>query len=127
MSAQDSLKKHADDFKDDPSLAVHIFGPRAESDENNAGGLLYPAKTKEIADTIASILSIEPNAIHVESYVAVDKDKDSKTPRPALVHTAAGRMIFDYDPKGGDRKEPFAWRIIWERSQILGDQWSAAK
>ncbi len=80
-----------------------------------------------MADTIASILSIDAKVINLESYEGVDKKADDLTPRPLLKHTAAGHMIFDYDPKGGDRKEPFAWRIIWERSQILGQQWSAPR
>ncbi len=125
--AQDSLTKHADDFKNDPNLEVYILGPRAESDETNAGGLLYPDKTEKMARTIATILSIDFKTIQQESYVGVDKDKDKKLPKPVLSHTAAGHMIFDYDPKGGDRKEPFAWRIIWQRDQILGQQWSVPK
>jgi len=122
--AQDSLTRHADDFKNDPNLQVSILGPRAEKDEKNAGGLLYPDKTEKMAKTIASILDIDYNAIQQESYVGVDKNKDIDG---VLDNTAAGHMIFDYDPKAGDRREPFAWRIIWERSQILGHQWSATK
>lgn len=80
-----------------------------------------------MANTIASILSIDASAIQQESYIGIDKKEDDKIPQPVLRTTATGHMIFDYDPKGGNRQEPFAWRIIWQRYQILGQQWSAPK
>ena len=70
--------------------------------------------------TVATILGIEVEEVKVRTYIAVDKKKDSSN---ALSNTAAGHMIFDFDPTGGDRKEPFAWRIIWQNSLIDADQW----
>ena len=79
-----------------------------------------------MASTVATILGIPANQVQLNTYVGVDKDKDPD----ALTTTAAGHMIFDYDPTGGPastRRTPFAaWRIIWQKSQILADQWNPA-
>lgn len=78
-----------------------------------------------MASTVATILGVTPDKVITETYVSVDKQKDPK----ALDNTAAGHMIFDYDPTGGpggNRRTPWAaWRIIWQKELILADQWPA--
>jgi len=73
-----------------------------------------------MAHTIATILGISDDQVTQATYLSVDKKKDKTD---ALGSTAAGHMIFDYDPTGGNRREPRAWRIIWQNSLILGQQW----
>ena len=76
-----------------------------------------------MASTIASILGIDTNKVVQKTYVPADGVKDKEL----LKATAAGRMIFDYDPTGGpggNRRVPkAAWRIIWQKELILADQW----
>ena len=74
-----------------------------------------------MADTIAVILGINVNQVTKVKYLAVDKEKDHEI----LDTTAAGHLIFNYDPKDGHRKHPSrAWRIIWENRLIDADQWA---
>ncbi len=79
-----------------------------------------------MAATVAAILGISPDSVIQETYVGVDKKMDTQ----ALSVSAAGHMVFDYDPKGGPgsmRRAPLAaWRDIWQREQILADQWDSA-
>lgn len=79
-----------------------------------------------MASTVATILGVTPDKVIQDTYVGVDKKKNPQ----ALKTTAAGHMIFDYDPTGGPggtRRAPWAaWRIIWQRDQILADQWDPA-
>ena len=75
-----------------------------------------------MADTIAPMLGINANQVKLHRYAAVDKLKDGTD---QLGVTAAGHMIFDYDPQAGDRKEPMSWRIIWERGILDLQQWPA--
>ena len=76
-----------------------------------------------MASTIASILGIDTNKVVQKTYVPADGALDEEL----LKNTAAGRMIFDYDPTGGPeatRRVPKAgWRIIWQKELILADQW----
>lgn len=124
---------HAADFKDDKNdsldvrkkkLAAYIYSPKAEHDERNAGGLLYKDKVKEMAATVAAILDIDVQRVETRAYDAVDKEKDRKKEN-MLVNTAAGKLIFDYDPDCGDRKEPIGWRLIWQNQVIDVRQWAA--
>lgn len=73
-----------------------------------------------MAKAVADALGVDVSAVQQVPYLAVDKAKDRTN---ALDNTAAGRMIFDYDPQGAGRRRP-AWRIIWQNSQILADFWS---
>ena len=120
--AQDSLSQHSADFKGDPHLVAWILSPQAEPDEENAGGLLYADRLQQMANTIAPILGISADQVKLHPYVAVDAAKDTTD---QLGRTAAGRMIFDYDPNAGDRQEPVSWRIIWERGILDLQQWRA--
>ena len=70
--------------------------------------------------TVATILGIEPEEVKVQTYKAIDKARDTSN---ALYNTATGHMIFDFNPTGGSRKEPFAWSIIWQNSQIDAERW----
>lgn len=76
-----------------------------------------------MASTVATILGVTPDKVTQDTYVGIDKKKDPQ----GLKTTAAGHMIFDYDPTGGPggtRRTPWAaWRIIWQKEQILADQW----
>ena len=76
-----------------------------------------------MASTIASILGLDTNKVVQKTYVPADGAVDEEL----LKNTAAGRMIFDYDPTGGPeatRRVPkAAWRIIWQKELILADQW----
>ena len=120
--AQDSLAQHSADFKGDPHLVAWILSPRAEPDEPNPGGFIYERKVKQMADTIAPILGINADQVKLHVYDAVDMEKDTTN---KLRDTAAGRMIFDYDPEAGDKKEPVAWRIIWQNGILDLQQWPA--
>ena len=62
--------------------------------------------------------------VSTATYVATRKDKDGG--QTALDTTAAGHMLFEYDPQGVGkrRQEQRAWRILWQRSQIMADQWT---
>ena len=79
-----------------------------------------------MASIVATILGIRPQDVSQNTYVAAD----GITHKDALDNTAVGRMIFDYDPTGGPggtRRAPeAAWRIIWQKEQILADQWKRA-
>ena len=80
-----------------------------------------------MASTVATILGVAKNKVTQMTYVAIDSNEDSDD---QLTNTAAGRMIFDYDPTGGPggtESEPYAaWRILWQRDQIAIDQWNPA-
>ena len=121
--AQDSLQQHAADFQGDVNLHAYILTPARGNTANN--NPLYPAKIRLMASTVANILGITPDQVSQNTYVAVDGSIDKNI----LKNTAAGRMLFDYDPTGGPlgtRRKPYAaWRIIWQKEQILADQWPA--
>ena len=73
--------------------------------------------------TVATVLGVQADRVQAKTYVAFDKNKHSEV----LKDTAAGRMIFDYDPRGGPdskRRTPqAAWRILWQNEQIDADAW----
>ena len=71
-------------------------------------------------ETVATILGIDVDKVKIMTYIAVDKGRDTSG---SLTETAAGHMIFDFDPSGGSKDKPYAWRIIWQNSQIGADQW----
>ena len=77
-----------------------------------------------MVDTVASILGIDANEVKLHAYEAVDKARDTAN---VLGETAAGRLVSDYDPKAGDRKEPVSWRIIWQNGILDLQQWAAPK
>ena len=77
-----------------------------------------------MAKKVAEILDIDVPRVKNVTYLAVDKAKDKTN---ALSKTATGHMIFDFDPSGGSRGMPYAWRIIWQNSLIAGDQWKPSK
>lgn len=123
---------HAEDFKDDPNLIVEIFSPIAQRDERPWGatagstknplGLLYPAKVQRIAQTVSNILHFPLLKVNLNGYHAVDKedlddDEESSGDR-LLKETAAGHVLFDYDPRGLGRGEQ-TWRLVWEREELF--------
>ena len=85
-----------------------------------SGEPLYSKKIAKMRESVASILGISVEKVNVRTYVAVDKKKDGSN---ALETTAAGHMIFEFDPTGTGRRKA-AWRIIWENSLIDADEWS---
>ncbi len=93
---------------------------------NPNGQFEYPNKIKSMASTVATILGVTPDKVIQKTYVALDAKQSANV----LKNTAAGHMIFDYDPRGGpagSESEPYAaWRIIWQREQIDADQWNRA-
>ncbi|KAL8776565.1 MAG: hypothetical protein Q9213_008222 [Squamulea squamosa] len=127
IEAQDSLQQHAADFTNDPNLVVYILSPDTSLDPAHPTGVFqYSDEINTMASTVANVLNIPRAKVQTETYVAVDKSKDEeKGEKQAILETtAAGHMIFDYDPAGGSRRSPMAqWRIIWQRAQILGDEW----
>ena len=120
FQAQDSLQQHADDFKGADGLTVYIVTPDRSS-KALTGIPYYPAKVPAMAQTVATILGISKEEVKIKTYIPVDKKKDKSD---SLTQTAAGHMIFDFDPDEGSRRGGFyAWRIIWENSQIAADLW----
>lgn len=115
---QDSLAQHAADFTGD-GLTVIIMTPD-RSVKNPEGNPFYPAKIRDMKAAVAAALNIDGERVTVNTYAPVDKKKDTTN---ALKTTAAGHMIFDFDPKGGSRATPYAWRIIWQRNILAGDEW----
>ena len=113
------MKKHADDFKGADGLVAYIVTPD-KSSKAVTGVPYYPAKIPKMRHTVADILGIKDDEVKIQTYIPVDKKKDTSG---SLKNTAAGHMIFDFDPKGGSRAEPYSWRIIWQNSQIDADQW----
>ena len=91
------------------------------SSKTHTGYAMYPAKVRKMASTVATILGISDEEVKIEIYTPVDKGKDKTK---SLEETAAGHMIFDFDPKGGSKAKPYAWRILWQNSQLDADQWS---
>lgn len=63
---------------------------------------------------------IPAGKVYVATYVPAHKDSI------ALQETAAGHMLFDYNPKGsGTRTKPVkSWRLIWQNEAILADEWT---
>ncbi len=119
LIAQDSLKDHAADFQGDDQLVAYILTPdRAQKALTNKP--LYHAKIPAMAQTVADAIGIDVERVQQRTYLAVDKTRDTTD---ALKNTAAGHMIFDFDPTGGDRGTPYAWRIIWQNSLILSRDW----
>ena len=114
------MQQHADDFKGADGLVTYIVTPDRSS-KALTGSPLYPAKVPKMAHTVATILGIPDDEVKIKTYIPVDKKKDTSD---SLKITAAGHMIFDFDPTGGSRAEPYAWRIVWQNSQIDADQWS---
>ena len=124
---------HAEDFKDDPNLVAEIFSPFAQPDERPWGaiagsaknplGLLYPSKVQRIANLVAKILEVPLHKVGLIGYEAVDRgdiDDDNTSGDRLLKETAAGHVIFDYDPQGlGSFGGNLNWRLIWEREEIL--------
>ena len=113
------MQQHADDFKGIPGLVAWIVTPDKAEKGAPSGRPLYYGKIPNMRETVASILGIPAEEVKVRTYVAVDEAKDISD---ALGTTAAGHMIFDFDPKGGGRRTR-AWRIIWENSLIDTDEW----
>ena len=113
------MQQHADDFKGADGLVAYIVTPTSSS-KAVTGAPLYRAKIPSMRHTVANILGIDDDEVKIQTYIPVDKKKDKSD---SLTKTAAGHMIFDFDPKGGSRAEPYAWRIIWQNSQIDADQW----
>ena len=108
-------------------MFAYILSPdTSEGDGQPSGVFLYPGKVQSMASTVATILGIPIDQVQKNTYAGVDKERAPDV----LKTTAAGHMIFDYDPKGGlastRRTALAAWRIIWQRSQILADQWDPA-
>ena len=113
------MQKHADDFKGADGLVAYIVTPDRSS-KAVTGNPFYPGKIPSMRKTVANILEIADDKVKIQTYIPVDKKKDDSD---SLTKTAAGHMIFDFDPTGGSRAEPYAWRIIWQNSQIDADQW----
>ena len=118
--AQDSLQQHANDFRGADGLVAYIVTPDRNS-KTHTGYPMYPAKVRKMASTVATILGISDEEVNKVIYDPVDSKKDKSN---SLWKTAAGRMIFDFDPKGGSTAKPHAWRILWQNSQLDADQWS---
>ena len=116
------MQQHANDFKGADGLVAYIVTPDRNSNKIT-GNAFYPAKVRSMRHTVATILGIDDEQVKVQTYIPVDKNKDKSG---SLENTAAGHMINDFDPKGGSRAEPYAWRIIWQNSQIDADQWKAS-
>lgn len=104
---------YAEEFKNDPSLVAEIFSPFAQPDERPWGaiagstknplGLLYPSKVQRVANLVSKILEVPPHKVGLIGYEAVcrgDLDDDNTFGDRLLKETAAGHVIFDYDPKG---------------------------
>ncbi|KAL8866818.1 MAG: hypothetical protein Q9174_006064 [Haloplaca sp. 1 TL-2023] len=128
---QEGLGKYAADFPDNENLRVVIVSPQARDDERprwnkraptskNPENLLCPAKVRMMAEIIAEVLGIDVSRVEQKGYYALD-DGDPHD-HELLDKTAAGNMIFDDDPNAEKRRYP-QWRILWERSQVYGDQW----
>lgn len=88
-----------------------------------------------MASTVAAtILGVQANRVQTKTYVAVNKEAKADEENAAasggdvLENTAAGHMIFDYDPRGGPdskRRAPqAAWRIPWQKELIDADAWT---
>ena len=114
------MKKHANDFKGAEGLVAYIVTPD-RSNKALTGSPNYRAKIPSMRSTVATILGITDDKVKIQTYIPVDKKKDESG---SLDKTAAGHMIFDFDPTGGSKREPYAWRLIWQNSQIDADQWS---
>ena len=114
------MQQHADDFISADGLVAYIVTPD-RSEEQQTGNPQYRDKVSDMAHTVATILKIPDEQVNIQTYLPVDKAEDESK---ALENTAAGHMIFDFDPEGGSDAKPNAWRIIWENSLIAGDQWS---
>lgn len=73
-----------------------------------------------MVSTVNGIIGIDPV---VRAYEA----QDSGTPsgKATLKNTGAGKMLFNYDPTGGSRAKPNAWRILWESQVVAVGQWKA--
>ena len=124
--AQDSLKMYAEDSRDDPNLQIAIYSLLAEAAEKPFGapsqGLLYPAKVRRLAQAVADAFGIDVSKVSQNGYHAVDKAGGGSSGAEQIRSTAAGHMIFDYDPDGPKRGQS-GYRLMWQRSMILGDQW----
>ncbi|KAL8864450.1 MAG: hypothetical protein Q9174_007349, partial [Haloplaca sp. 1 TL-2023] len=128
---QEGLGKYAADFPDDENLRVVIVSLQARDDERpkwskragtsrNPENLLFPAKVRMMAEIIAEVLGIDVSRVEQKGYYALN-DGDPHD-HELLDITAAGNMIFDYDPNAEKRRYP-QWRILWERSPFYGNQW----
>ena len=122
---------HAEDFKNDPCLVAEVFSPFAQPDERPWGavagsaknplGLLYPSKVQRIANLVSEMLGVPLRKVGLIGYEAVDRgdlDNDDTSGDRLLKETAAGHVIFDYDPEGLGNLGCI-WRLIWEREEIL--------
>ncbi|KAL6719513.1 hypothetical protein ACLMJK_003754 [Lecanora helva] len=124
---QPSLRSVASKFIGQPGLQAAIYSPEAQSDEPNAADFLYNDKVQLMAQKVSEIINQPPQTVR---YKPVDAAKDRPPRGPDMLgKTAAGHMIFQYDPMGaGSRGKPNnAWRIMWERGIIAGDVWAPSE
>ncbi|KAF6237247.1 hypothetical protein HO173_004715 [Letharia columbiana] len=114
---QPSLASVAADFKGDPGLQAYIYTPESEA---KPGTQEYPDKIAKMVSAINGLVGVAPT---VRTYDA----QDAKTPsgQTTLENTGAGHMLFDYDPTGGSRAKPNAWRMLWESQVVAVGQWKA--
>lgn len=143
FTVQVALKDVAADFTDpiDPKPPIdleHTFAVILTKDTSMdtkapANKPKYPKRISSMASVAGELLSMPtasaildrgtkfpPGKVYVATYVPAPKNS------AALMETAAGHMLFDYDPKGaGSRSNPQkAWRIIWQNEIILADEWT---
>ncbi|CAD6594517.1 MAG: hypothetical protein ASARMPREDX12_009192 [Alectoria sarmentosa] len=117
FKGQPSLASVAADFKGDPGLQAYLYTPESETKPG----------TQEYTDKIAKMVSTVNGIIGIDPVVRAYEAQDSGTPsgKATLKTTGAGKMLFNYDPTGGSRAKPNAWRILWESQVIAVGQWKA--
>ena len=55
----------------------------------------------------------------MQTYTAQDFNTEEGS--QTLETTAAGKLIFDYDPNAGDGRRQY--RVLFQRGMILADEW----
>lgn len=112
-ATQESLKRHASDFKDQDGLAAFIMTPTT----GKSSSLMYKNKVAQLQSKVNEIIGFSPNIV---SY----KPEDCET-SPVLGTNALGTALFQYDPRQ-NAEDPKALSKVWvERSEEYSHAWSA--